>query len=1096
MKLVSTKSKKGSKKKYRSDCSKKQQKRPRRRQKPLQRQCSRKEKKAPLPKKEIGLSTEDERAKHRKYITICAQGSTTVSDDVDVSIEYEGLDWVTLGLAANVDSKSSSKSKHSTSKSTTASPDDGVSPCSASSSELDDENDEDADDANMPTKPKRKDKNEKRLSSTDMSSSGGEEEDGDDGLGDPGVERSPEELQRLEAERAARAEAKRLKNREKRRRAKLIWAHAYYDHWKPLEYGMRVGINNAYLLPYDLNGRPRFFGAPDLFVYDRLSFEPGNTDCWSLGGTSNSGQPAQHLDVRAGSSVSWDHDAEDFQPNWRTCCATDAAGSVHPVGYEPYFGRVNRTEFSGNARCFGGLQEHTTSSNGVGAAGGAPEVEVLEQKDHDPPLAALLSFELCCQRAKPVLHGYVNEGAALFDNVEEVNFGIEETQAGANLIEIVNRVLVEVGDGSGGSFDFEHHARVSHHAPLLRNFEIVARQVVHGLVAALRGGATTTRAVGQLLAGAAAGSTSAFFLSAYDAVVARYRVFMAGHQPPLISSSASLNARAGLQQAVSVSRFSSGSGSSLHQTHENFHVAASGVRVVAVLTSIPTRLEQTRSVLDALRFQSYALHKVYLFLPTRFGRNGERYVLPNWLLRYNRDVHSPKRVHPPPLLQIEYCEEYGLLTRHACVLEHEKEPLTKLWFVQDDHLAHPLLLERLLRVAILVFPGDAITAGNPKLAYGGVRGREGDEEEERTVSQLESCFHSASCLLERKMLDNGLNSVEEWFGVGVMEPAVTCRRIGDDGWASIYVHMIKRFVLRSLVEGEQLLLHQQRRQRFSLRLEDTLSFSAAPVNWDDNDIDGPLPVRFGDLDATFVPVVAGAGKTGEAAESESRLERSLSSHQMERIFADEGLQRASVALSTPTWIHTVVEQPYHPEILFGTSAQSDAGPGTTLTTTNGWRQPTNPRVAFVSAPMRMQPQELRDQEKERGPQPPRRSLSSGADTPWLTGPRTPPLYQDLFKHGFIEYIQDACGLQKHKIALDVVHKLERGVQTVIGEVLLDDQELQLWVASVVTNMIQNDVVLSVAGFKRILRMRAKLSVANRKKTVLKALFEDEILEVS
>mmetsp|Transcript_20879 Transcript_20879/g.52758 ORF Transcript_20879/g.52758 Transcript_20879/m.52758 type:complete len:481 (-) Transcript_20879:294-1736(-) len=224
-----------------------------------------------------------------------AEGSTTVSDDVDVSIEYEGLDWVTLGLAANVDSKSSSKSKHSTSKSTTASPDDGVSPCSASSSELDDENDEDADDANMPTKPKRKDKNEKRLSSstltlagastrsassvarrherdegsgdeedassssgeddededenaeyffigeeaeffdlcggdededeyeTDMSSSGGEEEDGDDGLGDPGVERSPEELQRLEAERAARAEAKRLKNREKRRRAKLIW---------------------------------------------------------------------------------------------------------------------------------------------------------------------------------------------------------------------------------------------------------------------------------------------------------------------------------------------------------------------------------------------------------------------------------------------------------------------------------------------------------------------------------------------------------------------------------------------------------------------------------------------------------------------------------------------------------------------------------------------------------------------------------------------------------------------------------------------------------------------------------------------------------
>jgi len=119
-------------------------------------------------------------------------------------------------------------------------------------------------------------------------------------------------------------------------------------------------------------------------------------------------------------------------------------------------------------------------------------------------------------------------------------------------------------------------------------------------------------------------------------------------------------------------------------------------KVVVVMTTIPPRINRIEPVLDAMLAQTWPIESLYLSVPYRYNRTGERYVIPTWL-RAKAGVRLVR------------CEDMGPGTHLLNGLRLERDPWAFLVVVDDDHIYSPTLVEDLMRAA-LAHPGSAVAA--------------------------------------------------------------------------------------------------------------------------------------------------------------------------------------------------------------------------------------------------------------------------------------------------------------------------------------------------------------------------------------------------
>eukprot|EP00439_Symbiodinium_sp_Y106_P081704 s216_g20.t2 len=122
-------------------------------------------------------------------------------------------------------------------------------------------------------------------------------------------------------------------------------------------------------------------------------------------------------------------------------------------------------------------------------------------------------------------------------------------------------------------------------------------------------------------------------------------------------------------------------------------------RVVAAMTTTPTRIQLIERVVDSLLNQSRPLDAVYLFVPHVFLRDGSQYVLPPWL----QQKAAAENFH------LRRCEDSGPATHMQEVLKLELDPNTYILQVDDDQEYGRKLVESLLK-ATSPLPGRAIGA--------------------------------------------------------------------------------------------------------------------------------------------------------------------------------------------------------------------------------------------------------------------------------------------------------------------------------------------------------------------------------------------------
>lgn len=96
------------------------------------------------------------------------------------------------------------------------------------------------------------------------------------------------------------------------------------------------------------------------------------------------------------------------------------------------------------------------------------------------------------------------------------------------------------------------------------------------------------------------------------------------------------------------------------------------MRVVASMTTIPSRIDQIRPVVEAVLAQSVPVDHLELNIPYQCIRTGESYAVPAWLESMDR-------------VKIFRTEDYGPITKIApTLLRYQNDHQTHVWSVDDD----------------------------------------------------------------------------------------------------------------------------------------------------------------------------------------------------------------------------------------------------------------------------------------------------------------------------------------------------------------------------------------------------------------------------
>ena len=156
--------------------------------------------------------------------------------------------------------------------------------------------------------------------------------------------------------------------------------------------------------------------------------------------------------------------------------------------------------------------------------------------------------------------------------------------------------------------------------------------------------------------------------------------------------------------------------------------ARSDVKVVASLTTSPSRIHKMRDTLRSIVNQSRPPDVVILNLPPVFERTGETYDIPEWLNKTTFPTVIVNRVE----------KDLGPITKLAPTISIVNPLVDYIWVVDDDQLYHPQELSFLLQKA-------AVEQG--VLCLTGLVRREGRFQESRYTSGKVDVFEAYAGVL-------------------------------------------------------------------------------------------------------------------------------------------------------------------------------------------------------------------------------------------------------------------------------------------------------------------------------------------------------------
>ena len=98
----------------------------------------------------------------------------------------------------------------------------------------------------------------------------------------------------------------------------------------------------------------------------------------------------------------------------------------------------------------------------------------------------------------------------------------------------------------------------------------------------------------------------------------------------------------------------------------------SGMKIIASMTTIPSRISLIRPVIDAVLSQSVPIEHIEINIPWNFIRTSEEYQIPDWL-------------EATPHVHIHRTQDFGAITKVApTLLRHKNDADTYIWSVDDD----------------------------------------------------------------------------------------------------------------------------------------------------------------------------------------------------------------------------------------------------------------------------------------------------------------------------------------------------------------------------------------------------------------------------
>ena len=104
------------------------------------------------------------------------------------------------------------------------------------------------------------------------------------------------------------------------------------------------------------------------------------------------------------------------------------------------------------------------------------------------------------------------------------------------------------------------------------------------------------------------------------------------------------------------------------------------MKIIASLTTIPSRIEHIQSTLESIKNQNIVINAIELNIPWTFERTGETYTIPNWLLEL---VESSQKTECE--IRIFRTKDYGAITKVApTILRHREDKEVLIWSVDDD----------------------------------------------------------------------------------------------------------------------------------------------------------------------------------------------------------------------------------------------------------------------------------------------------------------------------------------------------------------------------------------------------------------------------
>ena len=117
------------------------------------------------------------------------------------------------------------------------------------------------------------------------------------------------------------------------------------------------------------------------------------------------------------------------------------------------------------------------------------------------------------------------------------------------------------------------------------------------------------------------------------------------------------------------------------------------MKIIASLTTIPSRIEHIQSTLESIVNQTIPLHAIELNIPWIYKKTGEGYKIPTWLLEL---VESSKNTQCE--IRIFRTEDYGSITKIQSTVErYRMQSDVYIWSVDDDFIYAPNMLAVLYR---------------------------------------------------------------------------------------------------------------------------------------------------------------------------------------------------------------------------------------------------------------------------------------------------------------------------------------------------------------------------------------------------------------